>query len=388
MTKSTLLTAFAALLLAPATIAQAPLYGQCGGSGWTGPTTCVSGATCVYSNEWYSQCLVGGSGGTTLATTTTKAAATTTTSKAAATTTGSSSTNCQAAAHGFASLNGGTTGGNGGTVVVVNNWADLKKYATSSGKYVIKVSGKIVATTTGEEIPVTNDKTIVGIGSTGEIYGGGFGFNNVKNIIIRNLKIGNTYDGDWDGKTHDWDGIQSDTSSNIWVDHCIFERGADGLIDLRLDSNYITISYTTFRNHNKVLGIGWSDNVITQATIHHCYFLNVGQRNPSADNLKYAHLYNNYLYNATSYGHYSRGYTNMRSENCYFEKVKNPYQRDSTAILQASGATYVSCSGTTAGNSGTAFTPSSFYTYTIDSTASVPSIVKAQAQPLASICPS
>ncbi|CAG7852213.1 SubName: Full=Uncharacterized protein {ECO:0000313/EMBL:CCA67645.1} [Serendipita indica DSM 11827] len=32
------------------------LYGQCGGQGWTGPTTCAQG-TCKYSNAWYSQCL-------------------------------------------------------------------------------------------------------------------------------------------------------------------------------------------------------------------------------------------------------------------------------------------------------------------------------------------
>jgi endo-1,4-beta-xylanase len=32
------------------------LYGQCGGSGWTGGTTCASG-TCKYFNDWYSQCL-------------------------------------------------------------------------------------------------------------------------------------------------------------------------------------------------------------------------------------------------------------------------------------------------------------------------------------------
>ncbi|KAJ3209404.1 hypothetical protein HDU83_008193 [Entophlyctis luteolus] len=32
------------------------LYGQCGGSNWTGPTCCVS-STCKYSNAWYSQCL-------------------------------------------------------------------------------------------------------------------------------------------------------------------------------------------------------------------------------------------------------------------------------------------------------------------------------------------
>ncbi|KAJ3047065.1 hypothetical protein HK097_000264 [Rhizophlyctis rosea] len=34
----------------------APLYGQCGGRGWTGATTCASG-TCKVSNEYYSQCL-------------------------------------------------------------------------------------------------------------------------------------------------------------------------------------------------------------------------------------------------------------------------------------------------------------------------------------------
>uniref|UniRef100_A0A8H8CGC2 cellulase n=1 Tax=Psilocybe cubensis TaxID=181762 RepID=A0A8H8CGC2_PSICU len=39
--------------------AQSPLYGQCGGTGWTGATTCVSGATCVVSNPYYSQCLPG-----------------------------------------------------------------------------------------------------------------------------------------------------------------------------------------------------------------------------------------------------------------------------------------------------------------------------------------
>ncbi|CCA67656.1 related to cel1 protein precursor [Serendipita indica DSM 11827] len=32
------------------------LYGQCGGQGWTGPTTCASG-TCKVSNQFYSQCL-------------------------------------------------------------------------------------------------------------------------------------------------------------------------------------------------------------------------------------------------------------------------------------------------------------------------------------------
>ncbi|KAF3906957.1 Endoglucanase-4 [Arthrobotrys entomopaga] len=35
---------------------SAPLYGQCGGQGWTGPTSCASG-TCKSMNAYYSQCL-------------------------------------------------------------------------------------------------------------------------------------------------------------------------------------------------------------------------------------------------------------------------------------------------------------------------------------------
>lgn len=33
------------------------VWGQCGGIGYTGSTTCASGSTCTYSNPWYSQCL-------------------------------------------------------------------------------------------------------------------------------------------------------------------------------------------------------------------------------------------------------------------------------------------------------------------------------------------
>lgn len=52
---------FVALLSATFAVAQSqvPLWGQCGGIGYTGPTQCVSGATCVKANDWYSQCQAG-----------------------------------------------------------------------------------------------------------------------------------------------------------------------------------------------------------------------------------------------------------------------------------------------------------------------------------------
>jgi cellulose 1,4-beta-cellobiosidase len=74
------------LVLAVPALAQAPLYGQCGGTGWTGPTTCVAGATCVKQNNWFSQCMPGG--------TTTPPVTTTTTTKPPVTT--QPPTNCPA----------------------------------------------------------------------------------------------------------------------------------------------------------------------------------------------------------------------------------------------------------------------------------------------------
>ncbi|KAJ3039109.1 Endo-1,4-beta-xylanase F3 [Rhizophlyctis rosea] len=69
--------ALAALALAAPVMAQQSAWGQCGGQGWSGATTCVSGYSCVYSNPWYSQCIPGSSGGN--PTTTTRQQVTTTT---------------------------------------------------------------------------------------------------------------------------------------------------------------------------------------------------------------------------------------------------------------------------------------------------------------------
>ncbi|KAJ7776579.1 glycoside hydrolase [Mycena maculata] len=46
-------------LTLPSVLAQSPIYGQCGGIGWTGPTTCATGSVCTFGNPYYSQCLPG-----------------------------------------------------------------------------------------------------------------------------------------------------------------------------------------------------------------------------------------------------------------------------------------------------------------------------------------
>ncbi|KAF5373610.1 hypothetical protein D9758_000872 [Tetrapyrgos nigripes] len=62
---STGLIAVASLL--PFAFAQSPQWGQCGGIGWNGATTCVSGSSCTVVNPYYSQCIPGASAPTTTA---------------------------------------------------------------------------------------------------------------------------------------------------------------------------------------------------------------------------------------------------------------------------------------------------------------------------------
>jgi pectate lyase len=126
---------------------------------------------------------------------------------------------CDLEAHGFASLNGGTTGGQGGRIVTAKKLDDLIKYAASTEPLVIRIDGMIKADPFGFEVPVKSHKTIIGVGAKSGIEKGGFNINSQKNIIIRNLKIHGTYDkGNWAGKLGDYDAIQIDNSTNIWID--------------------------------------------------------------------------------------------------------------------------------------------------------------------------
>ncbi|PVF96642.1 putative cellulase precursor [Serendipita vermifera] len=97
----------AVALIGLATFVQSALavaeWGQCGGLTYTGSTTCDAGLTCVYSNDWYSQCLRVSTttsssrtstttSRTSTTTTTTRSSTTTTTTRTSSTTTSRTST--------------------------------------------------------------------------------------------------------------------------------------------------------------------------------------------------------------------------------------------------------------------------------------------------------
>ncbi|MCD7445428.1 pectate lyase [Streptomyces lincolnensis] len=298
-------------------------------------------------------------------------------------------------ADGFASVNSlgqnGTYGGRGGKTVTVKTLADLEKYATAAEPYVIVVAATIAMNPVGKEIKVQSDKTIVGAGTSGHIVGGGFFLGSgVHNVIIRNLTIRDAYQGVWNDKDHDFDAIQMDGAHHVWIDHNDLRNMADGLIDVRKDTTNVTVSWNKLGNDNKAFGIGWTDNVVTDITIHHNWIRETEQRNPSTDNAAHAHLYNNLLEDVagttikSSYGNYARGKTRMLLENSYFQGMNNPVIKDGTASLVQKGNTFVSTTGRNE-SGGTAFDPKTYYGYTLDKTADVPGILKSGAGPRSSI---
>ncbi|WP_437999860.1 hypothetical protein WMF26_08175 [Sorangium sp. So ce185] len=280
---------------------------------------------------------------------------------------------CPLTLEGFASVSGegqhGTYGGRDGETVTVTTQADLEKYAGAAEPYVIRVQGKITMSPKGKEISVASDKTIVGVGATAEISQGGFFLGSgVHNVILRNLTIGDTFvEGDWEGKTQDFDGVQMDTAHHVWIDHCHLHHIGDGMIDSRKDTSYLTVSWSILSDHNKAFGIGWTENLTAQMTIHHNWFRDLNQRNPSTDNVLRAHLYNNWLQRIDSYGNYARGGTNMVLENSVFDTVNRPHYYDDGTLV-ATGNIYRSTSGDkeSSGSAVSFFDPNDFYEYSLD----------------------
>ncbi|MEQ8849737.1 hypothetical protein [Botrimarina sp.] len=276
-----------------------------------------------------------------------------------------------------------TTGGAGGPVVVVDNQDELEFYLRGDSPRTIAVRGSILIDNFGEELSVGSNKTILGLGADAEIVYGGLNIDNQSNVIIRNLTIRDSYvEGDWDGKTQDYDGIQVDDSHHIWIDHVHVTRMGDGLIDLRGGGlDYVTISNSILSDHNKALGVGWTDESDQHVTIHHTWIRNTNQRNPSYDNVV-GHFYNNFLEDISSYGLNPRNDAVVVSENNVFENVNKPYNISGDAELRVSGDVLINSPGASTPR-GDAFTPGDFYSYTLDDTAELRDLIRANSGPQA-----
>lgn len=113
---------------------------------------------------------------------------------------------------GWASQNGGTTGGEGGDTFIVTTRSELLSVIGSSSPEIILIKDTIQLSLY-ERLIVGSNKSIIGMGTGGTLLGGGLEIKG-ENVIVRNLRITGSYDGDWDGKTHSTDAITI-TNSNF-----------------------------------------------------------------------------------------------------------------------------------------------------------------------------
>ena len=298
-------------------------------------------------------------------------------------------------ADGFASVAGyglsTTTGGAGGPTVTVSSTAAFLDYIARPGPYVIQVAGTITlprGTSDGMH-NVTSDKTIIGVGSTGALAGGGLNIglpvssatsppaNAVHNVIIRNLRMS--------GASDDLINVQMFTH-HVWIDHNDFSDGDDGAVDIKRGSDLITVSWNRFHDHDKTLLLGHDDDNGAQdagrlrTTYHHNYFDGSDQRNPRVRFAPIVHVYNNY-YRDNSYGIASTNDAGIFAEGNYFFSVNNPGRVDFSGplgrMVQRDNI-LVDCNHAIEVR-GAVADPRSFYAYTADSAASVPTIVPAGA---------
>jgi pectate lyase len=250
---------------------------------------------------------------------------------------------------GFASLNGGTTGGRGAQTVTASTYDQLKSYAESATAYIIMVQGMISNGANGGKISVKSNKSIIGVGSTAFLYGVGLDINNSNNIIIQNLRLSltgvttrtdtagvYTSSGD-DGLAqilvNGGDAISiSGTSKNVWIDHCeLFSENPDvqtnkdlydGLIDIKGQTGFITISYCYLHDHHKGNLIGSSDTDLgadRKITFHHNHYNKVKLRIPTYRGAV-GHFFNNYIVGANDASEI-RADTCLRIERNYYESL-------------------------------------------------------------------
>jgi pectate lyase len=287
-------------------------------------------------------------------------------------------------ADGFASVNAmgqnGTTGGAGGTTVTVTTAAALEDYVGRPEPYIIMVSGTI---SVSDMLTVVANKSIIGVGSTAHITGGGLQLGSTtrpgNNVIIRNIKFSNSGD----------DSISvTNNAHHVWIDHNEFLPVFDGSLDVKRQSTFVTVSWNKFSGTDKSMLLGHSDSFTAdvgflKVTYHHNFFDGGNQRHPRARFGDPVHVYNNYYRNIGLYGVASTENAGVLVEGNYFENVAFPcysingYADSGPGRLVERLNTFVNSGVCEAG--GTVANPSSFYGYTLTPSGQVPAVVTAGA---------
>nr|MDT0663262.1 right-handed parallel beta-helix repeat-containing protein [Micromonospora sp. DSM 115978] len=272
---------------------------------------------------------------------------------------------------GWATQNGGTTGGGSASATTVTNSSALSSAISGTTARVVRVSGTISCS---GMLQVGSNKTILG-NSGATISGCGLNISGQRNVIIRNLNFRG-----WDD---DAINVQESTT-NVWVDHNSFTDGYDGAVDIKRESDFITVSWNRIYGHDKSMLLGHSDSHTAdrghlRVTYHHNWFDGSGTRHPRVRFGNPVHVFNNYYYN-NEYGVASTMGAGVLVEGNYFENVDEPTlvgyaSSDDGAVVQRNNH-FVGSGSPESGGGSVSSIP---YSYQLASASSIKSTVTAGA---------
>ncbi|KAJ4703946.1 Pectate lyase [Melia azedarach] len=194
-------------------------------------------------------------------------------------------------------------GGKYGAIYVVTDPSDdpvdpkpgTLRYGAIQSKPLWIIFARDMVITLKNELMVNSFKTIDGRGAKVEIANGpGITIQYVSHVIVHGISIHDLKPGKSglvrSSPTHvgrrggcDGDAIDIFGSSHVWIDHCYFARGPDGLIDIIHASTAITVSNNYFEQHDKVMLLGHNDKFFADKIMKRMPRVRIG----------YAHVANN-----------------------------------------------------------------------------------------------
>jgi pectate lyase len=244
------------------------------------------------------------------------------------------------------------TGGSLGESVTATTLEELKNYLASEEPLTVSFSGLIAG---ADQIQIASNKTLLGVGADAHLQGFELEINGSRNVIIRNVMVSHVIA---EGVSAANDAIViTGGAKNVWIDHCeLFsdlDHGKDyydGLLEIKNQSSFVTVSWSVLHTHFKASLISSGDeqlaDSVIRATFHHNYFHDIGSRLPSIRFGK-AHVFNNYYLNDDG-GVNSRMGAVVKVEGNYFESVSDPigsFDSPQVGSWDVSGNTFDQCSG-------------------------------------------
>lgn len=167
--------------------------------------------------------------------------------------------------------------------------------------------------------------TFEGVGDDATVYGFGFLLRNTKSVEFRNFAIMRCLD----------DAMSLDTNnSHVWIHNMDLFYGkkgsaadqakGDGTVDIKGNSQYITVAYNRFWDNGKASMCGMkSETGPNYITYHHNWFDHSDSRMARIRTMS-VHMYNNYYQHNDVYGIGATKGSSVFMESNYFDGVKRP----------------------------------------------------------------